>query len=246
MVIRTAVNPGIFLQGIRKDLLPWCIALAVHAILLSAFGWREPNPGAVDVSPGAMEVSFVEETPSDPALPQTASEVAIPEPVFELAQEFVPAPVPEPSLEPVEVDPTEFGPTTFVNVSVPVRASSHKEERPRSTVTGTNVAKNSGDSSAGSSPAAVKRGPALLRSPAPPYPPEALRNKWTGVVLLRLGISETGEVVSVSLVQSSGYDLLDQAAIKGMKAWRFSPAQTTSGGAIASAVEVPVRFRLLN
>ncbi len=85
--------------------------------------------------------------------------------------------------------------------------------------------------------------PDLSGNRPPPYPPEAIRLGIEGTVLLRLHIDETGQVVRVDIVQSSGYSMLDQAATQAVQSWRGFPA--SRGGEPVSTDELlPVRFRL--
>jgi protein TonB len=47
------------------------------------------------------------------------------------------------------------------------------------------------------------------------------------------------------LKQSSGFPLLDEAAIAAVRRWTFEPARI-DGRAVASQVVVPVRFSMSN
>jgi protein TonB len=86
-------------------------------------------------------------------------------------------------------------------------------------------------------------GVAYLLNPKPIYPRESRRRKEQGIVLLEVLVSAEGCPQEICLKQSAGYRLLDDAALKAVKAWRFVPAQ--SGNVkIASRVEIPIRFQL--
>src|SRR5690606_9948978 len=65
---------------------------------------------------------------------------------------------------------------------------------------------------------------AYLRSPAPEYPAAALRRGYEGKVLLRVQVSAEGLAKTVEIAQSSGRDILDEAAVKTVRKWRFVPA----------------------
>lgn len=84
-----------------------------------------------------------------------------------------------------------------------------------------------------------------LRNPPPPYPEMSRRLKEEGRVVLRVTVSSEGRPQAVSLHQSSGFDRLDQAAIKGVKRWRFVPAKRGEQP-VESTVNVPVQFTLKN
>lgn len=84
---------------------------------------------------------------------------------------------------------------------------------------------------------------AYLRNPKPAYPAMALRRGMQGLVLLLVKVSDRGEPLTVTIKKSSGFMLLDKAALKAVRAWRFAPA-TRGGRSVAAGVEVPIRFSL--
>lgn len=79
------------------------------------------------------------------------------------------------------------------------------------------------------------------RNPAPAYPASALREHREGVVLLLVKVSAEGRPTSVEVRRGSGTRLLDEAAVRAVRRWRFDPARM-GGKSVASDVEVPVRF----
>ena len=90
---------------------------------------------------------------------------------------------------------------------------------------------------------AVSAKPDYLQNPAPPYPELAKSMRQEGIALLIVNVDREGNPTKIELEKSSGYTLLDQAALKAVSHWRFEPAKM-GGLAIESKVEVPVRFRL--
>ena len=84
---------------------------------------------------------------------------------------------------------------------------------------------------------------AVISITKPFYPPQAVQQRWEGVVLLRLFVSSNGNVAHVEIVRSSGYGLLDSTALETVKQWRAQPAEI-QGQPVASVEVVPVRFRL--
>ncbi|WP_233216589.1 energy transducer TonB [Blastopirellula marina] len=83
--------------------------------------------------------------------------------------------------------------------------------------------------------------PDFSNNPSPHYPVEAQRNGWKGEVLLRLTIDVDGTVSQVTIVKSSGYPILDEAAVKAVRSWRGVP--TMQGGEpIVAQWELPIRF----
>jgi len=80
--------------------------------------------------------------------------------------------------------------------------------------------------------------------PPPRYPPLARRLGQEGVVRLSLQIDAAGEVTDVTVRASSGHRLLDRAAIRAARSWRYHPARSgkrTMAGTIDQAVEFRLR-----
>lgn len=76
----------------------------------------------------------------------------------------------------------------------------------------------------------------LVEGPAPAYPRVALRLQQQGNVLLELEVDVAGHVAAVRVLESSGFERLDEAAREGVLAWRFEPA-------LRDGTPVPERFR---
>ncbi len=85
--------------------------------------------------------------------------------------------------------------------------------------------------------------PHYLKNPSPIYPESARRLGQEGLVVLMVSVSREGYPDSVGIKQSSGYVLLDEAAVKSVKRWKFQPAKIGTLP-IESKVEVPIRFQL--
>lgn len=87
--------------------------------------------------------------------------------------------------------------------------------------------------------------PDYLKNPAPLYPFLARQRGWQGVVLLKVRVEKNGHPVKVLVAKSSGHQILDEAAVKTVEKWRFSPSRT-GNVTFASWVKVPIRFLLEN
>jgi protein TonB len=77
----------------------------------------------------------------------------------------------------------------------------------------------------------------------PEYPRLAIRRGYEGTTLLRVHILEDGRVTAVEVKESSGFQMLDEAARKAVETWRFTPG-LSAGQPKASWVLVPITFKL--
>ena len=84
---------------------------------------------------------------------------------------------------------------------------------------------------------------AYLKNPVPSYPMVARRMGWQGRVVLNVEVLANGLPGQVKLQQSSGHDVLDNAAIKAVSGWRFVAARQ-NGQAVAKWFLVPIPFIL--
>lgn len=93
------------------------------------------------------------------------------------------------------------------------------------------------------SSAVVLARPLYLDNPPPEYPALARRRHWQGTVVLAVMVSRHGKVLRARVSESSGREVLDEAALKAVSAWRFEPG---SRGLLKVDMQVlvPVRFSL--
>jgi len=84
---------------------------------------------------------------------------------------------------------------------------------------------------------------AYLNNPVPAYPMVARRMGWQGRVVLNVEVLASGLPGQVKLHQSSGHDVLDNAAMQAVRGWRFVAAR--QGGQVFSKwFLVPIPFIL--
>ncbi len=77
----------------------------------------------------------------------------------------------------------------------------------------------------------------------PMYPAAAIQSRLEGTAILKLLVDTDGSVKEVTVVETSGHEVLDQAAIDAVKKWKGKPAQRF-GINITSEELLPIRFRL--
>ncbi|WP_110955076.1 energy transducer TonB [Anaerosinus massiliensis] len=87
--------------------------------------------------------------------------------------------------------------------------------------------------------------PSIQSHVEPTYPDQAKQAGQEGTVVLQVQVLENGSTGNVVIYQSSGWRLLDDAAIEAVEQWSFNPAkERESGQAIVSYITVPMIFRL--
>jgi len=189
--------------------------VVAHALLL----WFLVSTPSLSTSvPHEMSVSIV----SMPSPPQAAP--AEPEPK--------PEPVVKP--KPVErrVQPTPEIATPVAPVETPASTAQTSSAPPQPV---------------NASPGLPDREPdyqaAYLNNPVPAYPMVARRMGWQGRVVLNVEVLASGLPGQVKLHQSSGHDVLDNAAMQAVRGWRFVAAR--QGGQVVSKwFLVPIPFIL--
>jgi len=80
-------------------------------------------------------------------------------------------------------------------------------------------------------------------NPPPRYPRTARRRGIQGTVVLSVYVDVQGRVDNLWVFESSGYRVLDNAALDSVKKWSFEPGRKGETP-IAMWVNVPVRFEL--
>jgi protein TonB len=218
-------------------------AFILHGLVLFGFRMETPaRPIEVSDQPSPMDVSLVTAAPEAPAPPAPnppPEPVATPEP--EPTPDMSTPPPPEPTPLPEEESIPESTP-------IPDRARPRphhlllKRPRPASTESvGPGGAE--GGSSRGGTNGPVSSRASYLSNPRPEYPEEARLQHQEGLVIVSVEVGADGRADDVTLTRSSGFPLLDHAALDAVRAWRFEPARA-AGLPVSSRVDVPIRFSL--
>jgi TonB family protein len=77
----------------------------------------------------------------------------------------------------------------------------------------------------------------FVRAPAPDYPYEARRAREEGTGLFRLFVDEQGRVTVVTVLKSTGHQVLDSESLRVLKSWRTKPGAKRE-------VDVPLKYVL--
>ncbi len=92
----------------------------------------------------------------------------------------------------------------------------------------------------------VERSPAeYTHNPAPRYPRAALLKDIQGRLILSVQVSAGGDPLEIRVERSSGYSILDQAALEAVRKWKFVPAKIGTT-AVRSQVRIPVQFKIVS
>jgi len=206
------------------------VSVAIHAWVIHArFAKIEP-PRADLLQSSSTEILLVEEPPQ------------LPEPTPEPTPEATPPP-PEPTPEPTpeEIVTAEKSPEVAEATPEPTPTP---VPTPRATPTPRPTPKPEPRPAKPRPAAAINvPKPVVIQNTPPSYPDLARRNGWEGRVMIRVDVSAEGRPLSTTIAQSSGFGVLDQAALRAVKSWRFQP-RTIDGTPTSGTVEVPVNFSL--
>jgi protein TonB len=85
--------------------------------------------------------------------------------------------------------------------------------------------------------------PKYKENPRPHYPNVARKRGYEGRTLLRVEVLASGKVGRIEIATSSGFDVLDQAALVSVKDWTFVPG-TQNDKNMRQWVMVPIKFSL--
>ncbi len=80
------------------------------------------------------------------------------------------------------------------------------------------------------------------QSPAPSYPPAALRRGDSGTVVVQVVVGADGSPLDARVIERSGSRDLDRAALDAVRGWRFQPAQS-NGQPMQGSLDIPFDFK---
>jgi protein TonB len=193
------------------------VSVAAHAVFFFRSSWEHASVVVAEPAPQSMSVQLVEVRPAE------QEPVVEPEPVVP-PQKIAPEPVITRQPERDTLPPPPEAAVAKPKLSATKKATAVVPPKPNA-------------------PAFVEARPQVSSNRPPNYPDLARRNGWQGLCMVRVNVDAAGRAASVALARSSGYGILDQAALTAVKRWKFTP-RMVRGAASASTVEVPVNFSL--
>ncbi|MBF0460771.1 MAG: energy transducer TonB [Magnetococcales bacterium] len=227
---------------------PFCLALLLHVVAIVVLTARTPVLG--EPVHTALLVELIALPAPVPAAAQPAAPVSPPSAPPPVPQEVAvapPPPVPPSTRAAVPPPPSKKipGPQPVKilrpRIPTPVQAAA----RPAPAISASPGLPDTAMPPL--TPVAIDQPPdrqaTYANNPKPDYPPAARRLGYAGSVELTVAVTETGEVARVVIQRSSGFAVLDQAAMAAVSQWRFVPAQH-NGQPIATTLTLPVRFQL--
>ncbi len=205
-------------------------------------GTRVLSPQPVEVNPLSPSVKaplLAEKLPSPESVPADQEKIKT-EPIPEVYPSAV---NPVTGQENLALPDKEIRSVTSVAMSANAYGNSTGNNG-SSTAGGDGGPGGNGDGNGGNGRAGVAP-PMILSKVEPLYPYQYREAGNEGKVVLKTEILENGRPGRVYVLQSSGYELLDKAALAAIKRWRFVPAQDRkSGRLIRSYLRIPINFRL--
>lgn len=213
----------------RIRILGVCSSMAIllHGLTLAAIPWL---PSKAHPASTAKAGIAIELAPAPPQQSQQLAEVPPQPRLSALPEQPLPAATPDSAHK--KIKPAK-----------PQKAAlSHTAQRRQQSRTSVPTAKTDLQESVvqQTSPATLST---RYSNPKPAYPELARKRGQEGTVRLLVSVNEQGQVDEITITQSSGWPMLDAAALKTVRRWRFVPAMRT-GIPITDKVIVPVRFAL--
>ena len=83
------------------------------------------------------------------------------------------------------------------------------------------------------------------KNPHPTYPLIARKKGWEGRVLIQAEIDREGNVSEIKVLESSGFNVLDNASLETLKKWKFTPAKI-GNKFVDDTINIPVKFLITN
>jgi protein TonB len=205
---------------------------------LWAFLWLlQPAEAVTMAQPMIMEVSLV----SAPSQQAAAAPIAQPKPV---EPKKPPEKKPVKPKKPVTRKQMELPkPLAMADELLPAPSKTESAPAPATTSAAANVASKVTADTAHFTEANFNAN--YGSNPKPKYPGVATSRGWEGTVRLLVKVTAEGDSEEVTVQRSSGYDVLDEAAIEAVEKWKFIPAKR-GDTPVSSSVVVPINFVLNN
>lgn len=222
-------------------------ALAAGTLMVTGFGRTDPSLPYENTEIALTFVAGPDQLTSEllETKVEASSHIHSADPV-EIA-----APASAPDWDPTEVSPIfALEPASLLDSSPLVRPQNPDPEQPASWLQSGSTTNKPGLNSANTGQPPIQSSasvglvpPAYRKNPKLLYPSAARRLGQEGLVRIAASVTLEGRASRVVVKQSSGFVLLDEAAVKAVRSWQFTPARANSND-VECDIEVPVRFHL--
>ncbi|WP_252178089.1 energy transducer TonB [Endozoicomonas sp. 4G] len=238
----------------RTLLLTLIISIATHVAAAVYHGQQEDQQAEVAQgsikAPISMTFSSVQQAA---AQPEPVKEEPVKDTLEPVAKKPEPIKQPKPKKNVVKIAEPEPQPEKPDIKKEPEKVAEKKPEPPKKEVkpqdeapAETQVVKTATEKTEveglSNEPVFVSK-PAIRKSVPPKYPRIAQRRNQQGVVMLEVVVDSQGHAMNIKVLESSGFELLDQSAIEAVEDWQFEP-QKRNNQLVASRVHIPVAFQL--
>lgn len=216
--------------------------LDLTSVELSFADMEDDSAAAIPSLPSAAAEPEPERRPPEPERPP---EVESPQKALPPDLEAMKLPDPEPAAAPMETPPPPEPPKQEhpPQEPEPQRPELEKPEPEKPKEMPRPAAAASSAPAAAPRQGRVDAPPSPRRNIRPDYPKGARQRGEQGDVLLEIVVSASGAVGDVRVASSSGFPELDEAAVRAVKAARFSPARR-GGRPVSSSARITLTFRL--
>lgn len=220
----------------KKALCTLLISIAAHVAVVVALDHPETSSRTIHMgsiqAPVALSFATVSQPQVEEPVVAAVAEPAKPEVVEKPPQKARPVLKKEP--KPKKPEPVKEKPKPVAKKPKPV-----EPEKPAMERSVTELSQSPGLSN---EPVMVTE-PAIRNWVEPRYPRLAQRRNQQGSVMLDVIVDERGNPITVDVLESSGYPVLDKAAIDAVKRWSFEPEQRNQQF-VRSRVHIPVVFEI--
>lgn len=209
----------------KRLIVAGCLAVGIHVALFIIRPQLTP-PAMLMPQSSSVTISLVEAPPAPP------KKILSPP-----AKKLKPKPKPEVAPAPAIETAPEPEPEPLKEIQSEEHDQKAREEEP--------VEDEKTSETPGAQEGAVIQSsvPRYDINPEPKYPSVARRRGYEGTVVLKVLVTIEGRTGQVTVVQSSGFKILDRRAVETVQKWLFIPALRGSE-AVETVVNVPITFQL--
>jgi len=210
------------------------LSLLFHCFLLMAAGWLSAFAYAPPPQQTYMEMELINETAAPSPAAQTSPPLILPAANTDVIET---TPMQTRAAVVAETETVAISPVSNPVAIAPAGATSDAKGQ----------LENAGMDGSAEPVKFVILAPRILRKVDPVYPEQGRLEGWEGIVKVRFQVLTTGKTDTVQIESSSGFALLDEAAVDAVQQWQFIPAKNqATNQPMACWTYVTLAFKLNN